>query len=110
VRFGIPAAAVGAFFTLTGLTEAEYQTEFDKQVNGGKRLAYVNAFMENGGPRISAIWNQLNAGDWVARHALDSGGAQTAYDNFIGQGFQTRSLSGYQSGGAARYAGLWTKK
>ena len=103
-------APVGTFFTLTGLTEAQYQTEFNNQVNGGKRLAYVNAFMENGVPKISAIWNQSDAGGWVARHALDAGGAQTAYDNFIGQGYQTRCLAGYQTGGASRFAGLWTKK
>ena len=39
-------ANVGTYHTLTGMTEAQYQTEFNNQVEAGRRVSYVNAFME----------------------------------------------------------------
>ena len=102
-------ANVGTYHTLTGMTEAQYQTEFNNQVKAGRRVSDVNAFMEGGVPKISAIWDQSDAGGWSARHDLTGANFQHEWDNHIGQGFQTRRTAGYEKGGIARFAAIWTK-
>lgn len=102
-------AAVGSFFTLTGMTEAEYQTQFNANTAAGRRLAYVNAFMESGVPKISAIWDQKNTGSWVARHGQSSAQYQAEFDLRVSQGLLPRRVAGYESGGSARFASLFTQ-
>jgi hypothetical protein len=92
------------------MTEDDYQKQVDTEKGKGLHLVYVDAFMEGGEPRLSAIWNQTDVGAWEARHNADSSGYQTDYDNFIGQGYQTRAVTGYEVGGSPRFAALWTKK
>jgi Dual-action HEIGH metallo-peptidase/Bacterial tandem repeat domain 1 len=102
-------ASVGSFFTLTGLTEAAYQTQFEANVDAGRRLAYVNAFMEDGVPKLSAIWDQENTGSWVARHAQTAAQYRAEYDARVGQSsLLVRRVAGYESGGTARFASLFT--
>jgi len=101
-------ASVGSFFTLTGLTEAQYQVQFDANVAAGRRLAYVNAFMEGGVPKISAIWNQVNTGSWVARHGQTASQYQAEYDTQNAASRYARCVAGYESGGSARFASLFT--
>jgi hypothetical protein len=101
-------ASVGSFFTLTGLTEAQYQTQFDANVAAGRRLSYVHAFMEGGVPKISAIWDQVNTGSWVARHAQSAAQYQAEYDTRNAQSLYVRRVAGYESGGSARFASLFT--
>ena len=101
-------ASVGSFATLTGMTEAEYQTQFNANTAAGRHLSYVNAFMESGVPKISAIWDQTNVGSWVARHGQTSAQYQTEFDTRIPQGLLVRRVTGYESGGSARFASLFT--
>jgi hypothetical protein len=102
---------VGSFSTLTGMTQAEYQTQTNANVAAGRRTAYINAFLENGTPRISAIWDQRDSGAWVARHNQTSAEYQAEFNTRIGQGYLTRIVTGYDNGaGSARFAGLWTTK
>jgi hypothetical protein len=104
-------ANVGSYFTLTGMTQDEYQTQFTANVNAGRRLAYVDAFMEAGVPKLSAIWNQQDSGNWVARHGLSSADYQTDFTTFLGQGYLTRCVTGYEDGaGNALFAALWSTK
>lgn len=100
--------AVGSFATLTGMTEADYQTQFNANTAAGRRLAYINAFMESGVPKISAIWNQFNTGSWVARHSLTSAQYQTEFNTWTAQGLLVRAVTGYENGGSARFAALFT--
>jgi murein DD-endopeptidase MepM/ murein hydrolase activator NlpD len=99
---------VGSFFTLTGMTESEYQAQFDANIAAGRRPAYIDAFMESGVPKISAIWNQVNAGSWVARHGLTSAQYQAEFNTWTAQGLLVRAVTGYESGGSARFAALFT--
>jgi len=49
-----------------------------------------------------------NAGEWVARHGLNSAQYQAAFDDFKNKGFRLATISGYDAGGA-RYAAIWKK-
>lgn len=86
----------------------EYQVQVNANVAAGRRPAYINAFMESGVPKISAIWNQFNTGSWVARHGLTSAQYQTEYNTWTAQGLLVRDVTGYENGGSARFAVLFT--
>lgn len=100
---------VGSFFVKSFLTPAEYQTQFDANVQAGRKLVYLNAYTHQGGPRISAIWHQKAPPQWVARHGLTSGEYQTEFDKWLGQGFLTRAVTGYEQNGGHRFAAFWSK-
>lgn len=50
------------------------------------------------------------AAEWVARHGLTGAQYQSAFNEFNGKGFRLVSVSGYESGGQARYAAVWKKQ
>lgn len=50
------------------------------------------------------------AAEWAARHGLTGAQYQQAFDDYNKKGFRLASVSGYDSGGSARYAALWRKQ
>jgi CubicO group peptidase (beta-lactamase class C family) len=50
------------------------------------------------------------AAPWAARNGLTGAQYQQAFDDYSKQGFRLVSVSGYESGGGARYAALWRKQ
>lgn len=104
-------ATVGSVYSWTGLTEAEYQAESNRQIAAGRRLAYINAFIWNGAPRISAIWDQRSSGAWEARHALSASEYPMEWSKWTQLGYITRAVTGYEDGGGnPRFAALWTTR
>ncbi|MGW4115868.1 peptidoglycan DD-metalloendopeptidase family protein [Actinosynnema sp. NPDC004786] len=101
---------VGSFFVKSFLTPAEYQTEFDQNKAAGRHLAHLAAYTHNGGPRISAIWQQKPAvAALVARHGLTGAQYQAEFDTQLAAGLLTRAVTGYQEAGGHRFAAYWTK-
>lgn len=56
-----------------------------------------------------ASWEQA-AGTWVARHGLNGSQYQTAFDQYVAQGYRLRCVSGYSVAGVTRYAAIWDKQ
>lgn len=50
------------------------------------------------------------AAEWAARHGLTGAQYQQAFNDYSKKGFRLTSVSGYESGGGARYAALWSKQ
>lgn len=50
-----------------------------------------------------------SAAPWTARHGLTGAQYQQAYNDLGKKGYRLTSISGYESGGGARYAALWSK-
>jgi V8-like Glu-specific endopeptidase len=90
-----------------GLTGAGYQSEFDRLVRLGYRLADVSGYGLAGADFYAAIWRHEAGPAWVARHGLTSAEYQQAFDQLVGQGFRPRVVSGYEAGGTDRYAALF---
>jgi len=99
--------SVGSYFTLSGLTSAQYQTAFNENAAAGRKLVYVNGFTEAGQIRFTAIWHSAPAGWPYARHNLTSSQYQTEFNSQLGQGRLTRAVTGYEYGGQAYYAAFW---
>jgi Polyglycine hydrolase-like, structural repeat/Peptidase family M23 len=100
---------VGSFFVKSFNTPQEYQTQFDQNIAAGRKLVYLGAYTHNGAPRISAIWHQKAAPNFVARHGLSSSQYQAEFDLRLSQGFLTRAVTGYAEGNSHRFAAYWSK-
>ena len=100
---------VGVFQAQAGLTSAAYQTAFDDNDDAGRRLAYLDGYIENGVKKFSAIWDSTSYNHWAATHDRSTGEFQADFDHWSGQGYLTRIVTGYRSGVIAEYAGFWTK-
>ena len=56
---------------------------------------------------FAAIWEQDGGPAFVARHNLDAGQYQQAFDEFVGQGFRLTCVNGYTVNGQERFAAIW---
>lgn len=79
--------------------------------NGGCNAEGTGA---NSGVRISAalgqsqrLRNLAHAGRWVARHGLDGGGYQAAFDAQAFNGYRLTQVDAAESAGGLSYAALW---
>lgn len=101
--------AVGSFRTLSGLTSAQYQAEFDANIAAGRRLAYLTTYQHGDSPRFSAIWNSAPLSSWVARHGNDLASFRDRHIAFTERSRTIRIVTSYQSGSSRRFAGMWAE-
>jgi Bacterial tandem repeat domain 1/Matrixin len=92
-----------------GMTSAQYQAEFNKNVAQGYRLAQVNGYSVNGSERYAAIWDKSSTSAWVARHGMTSAQYQAEFNKNVAQGYRLAQVSGYSVNGQQRYAAIWDK-
>jgi CubicO group peptidase (beta-lactamase class C family) len=92
-----------------GMTSQQYQSYFDSYVQQGFRLVLVNGYTVNGVDYYASIWDKSPSNAWVARHGLTSSDYQTAFNNYVSQGYRLKHVSGYTVGNDARYAAIWEK-
>jgi hypothetical protein len=59
---------------------------------------------------ILALSNRLDAQEWQARHNMTPAQFQSTFDDLFKQGYRLKTISGYESGGSERFAGLWIKE
>src|SRR5665809_91564 len=96
-----------AFVARHNLDAGQYQQAFDEFVGQRFRLTCVNGYAVNGQERFAAIWEQDGGPAFVARHNLDAGQYQQAFDEFVGQGFRLTCVNGYTVNGREGLATSW---
>lgn len=93
-----------------GLSAAAYQSEVDKWIAKGYRIAEVSGYANNGQDNYAAIFEKVaNSPAWVARHGLNGTQYQQEVDKWVGQGYRPVQVSGYAAGGGTRYAAIFEK-
>jgi len=92
-----------------GLSRADYQKTFDDLVKQGYRLTWVSAHEVGGTVRYEAIWEQKGGPAWEARGNITTAEYQQTFDTLTKQGFRLIHVAGYESGGAARFDGIFEK-
>ncbi len=103
-------ANVGGWVGLHKIPAAQYQNEYNNQANAGRHLKYLNAYTLGGAVYYSAIWDGVaNGASEPAVHGQTGGQYQTTFNNWTGQGYLTRFVTGVEAGGTAYYAALWSK-
>lgn len=99
-------ASVGSWVTKTGLTSAQYQTEFNSNASAGRILSYLNVYKDAGVPKFSAVWNSVPRGSWTARHNLGRGAFEQEFAQWTSPNQITRFLTGYQNGSSVQFGGF----
>lgn len=72
----------------------------------GFSLLDVSAFSVNGTPLHAGLWVQGGAKSTV-RYSLTSASYQTEFNTLSAAGYQIWRVSGFESGGAERFTGVW---
>jgi hypothetical protein len=92
-----------------GMDSEQFQSVFDVLLSQGYRLVHTDGYAVNGSPQFAAIWHQTQGPAWIARDNLSSQEYQRVFDDFLGQGYRLVRVSGYEAGGEALYAAIWTQ-
>ena len=92
-----------------GLTAAQYQTEFDKQLKAGFRPVLINGYTVGGTDYYAAIWEK-GLTQFLARHGMTGAQYQAAFDQHQREGYRLTWISGYGTAGHDRYAAIWEKR
>ncbi len=100
---------IGSFVLKSFMTPAQYQQAFNQNKQAGRQVSYLNAYLHNGQPRFTAIWNSATNGSFKARHGLSSGQYQQQWEDNTQQGFLTRIVTGYEQDNRIRFAAVWRK-
>lgn len=92
-----------------GLTNEQYQAEFDRLVGQGYRLVDVSGYSIGGQDRYAAIWEQTTSPPWAARHGLTSAQYQQAFNLLAQQGYRPVRVRAWRAGDDAHFAAIWEK-
>jgi CubicO group peptidase (beta-lactamase class C family) len=99
----------GTVFSRAGMSSAEYQTIYTQQKEAGRKLSYLNAYLENGQINFTAIWTSEPQGSLTANHGLTATGLTDTWWKNLSAGFETKAVTGYEDGGQHEFAAFWTK-
>ncbi|MDQ3814609.1 MAG: serine hydrolase [Armatimonadota bacterium] len=91
------------------LSSADYQKAFTDLAKQGYRLKVVSGYTVGGKDFYAGIWDKSAGPASTARHGLSAADYQKAFNDLGGQGYRLKMVSGYQVGGADRYAAIWEK-
>lgn len=90
------------------IPESGYQGVFDAQRRAGRHPIYVNAYMHQGQPYLSAIFAQKAGGQVSAAHGLSPSAYQDAYDQNTGAGLRTRAVTSFDGASSQhRFGAVW---
>jgi hypothetical protein len=92
-----------------GLTQAQYQQEFETFPKQGYRLVDVSGYTISGQDRYAVIWEKRGGPAWEARNGLTSSQYQTEFNDLSKQGYRLSRLKGWPSGNTAHFAAIWEK-
>lgn len=92
------------------VSEGAYQQVYNSQTAAGRHPIYVNAYMHNGQPFISAIFASKSGTKRVARHGLTPPEYQAAFNQFSTGDRLTRAVTSFDNAQQQhRYAAVWAK-
>jgi hypothetical protein len=101
--------ATPPWFSLSGLTGAQYQAEFEKAGREGFRVVWVNGYTVGGVQQFAAIWEKAPTNDYFTFFGLTNATFQQTLDQQIAQGFRLKLVSGYVVAGEPRFAVIFER-
>ena len=102
-------AAGPALIARHGMTNAQYQAQFNAQLAAGYRLVHVSGYAVNNVDYYAAIWTKASGPAWIARHGMTSAQYQQEFNADIANGYRLTDVSGYGLNGADYYAAIFEK-
>lgn len=93
-----------------GMSSGEYQQLTNRYVADGYQISGVDGYATPRGMRYVAIWRWSRGGRWVARHALNERGYQSAFTKFTAAKFEPSDISAAGLGqGNGNFSAVWGK-
>jgi len=99
-----------AWIARHGMTSANYQDEFNKQLQAGYRLTHVSGYSVNGSERYAAIWEKSSGSPWAARHGMDAATYQAEFNRLNASGYRLVLVSAFTVNGQDRFAAIWEQR
>jgi hypothetical protein len=92
-----------------GIPESKYQDEYNKIVQSGYRLVWIDGYDVNGKTYFNVIFRAEDGTPWNARHGLTSSEYQAEFDQQKEAGFRPLQVESYISNNHIRYATIFVK-
>jgi CubicO group peptidase (beta-lactamase class C family) len=92
-----------------GLSAEQFQKESGEHERQGFRLLLVNGYEDARQDRFVALWEKSSGSERKVRQGMSGPEYQTEYDARAREGYRLMHVSGYSSGGTARFAAIWEK-
>lgn len=94
-----------------GLTEAKYQTEYNKYIKQGYQATWVDGHYDTSGKAyISYIAKKCtDSNNYVSQHGLTGEQYKKSYQDYQKKGYRVYQVDSYLSGGQIRYAVVYVK-
>lgn len=92
-----------------GISNENYQTEFDKIWTCGYYPIWVDGFDVNGKTYFNTIFRPSKNVAWVARHNMTGAKYQAEFDKWAKAGYRLININSYLLHGKLRYAAIWKK-
>ncbi|WP_164014111.1 peptidoglycan DD-metalloendopeptidase family protein [Pyxidicoccus trucidator] len=93
-----------------GVSAASYDTVFDDIAAAGYRPVWVDGYEDGSSTYYNAVFRPADGYAWVARHGMTSAQYQSESDTREAEGYRLLQVDSYLTGGAVRYAAIFTKK
>jgi hypothetical protein len=100
---------IGTWSVKSQTLESAYQQEYNDNSNAGRKPVYLNAYVHDGKPHISAIFAQLSASGRKDRHLMSASEYQTEYTSALNGGLLTHAVAGVDGAPEHRFAAAWWK-
>jgi hypothetical protein len=95
--------------TRSGVSNADFQTEFNKVTSSGYRMVWVDGFDVGGKPYFNMVFRPEDGTVWQAEVGLDATHYQTEFDKWVNAGYRPLHVETSLNGGNVLYAGIWVK-
>jgi hypothetical protein len=92
-----------------GISGNDYQAAVTALRNDGFRPVDLSVFRSGNAVLFSAIWEQEQGLEWVARHGLTGDEYQALFTELSNKGFRLRCVSPYEDQNGARFACIWDR-
>ncbi|HYI74813.1 MAG TPA: peptidoglycan DD-metalloendopeptidase family protein [Gaiellaceae bacterium] len=99
--------SIGKWTLRSAIPVSEYQKWLETEAAAGRKLVYVDAWVEGGKPMLSAIVSSKASATYQARHRLTGAEYQDEYERWYARKLRTQAVTAYSAGGQVRYAALW---
>jgi len=100
---------IGEWEIRSQIAEADYQGEYNEQKKEGRRPVYLNAYMHNGKPFLSAVFGS-DRPEGKDRHLMSSDEYQAEFGSALKAGMLTRTVTSFDGASSNhRFAAAWWK-
>jgi hypothetical protein len=98
---------VGSLIALAAIPLANFQAQFDAQVQAHRGLAYIKGYESGGQVFVSAIWYGSLDNNFTALDEQPLSQIRSDVTQQEGIGRLTRGITEYTNAGLLKYAGIW---